>query len=207
MPTITRVTQSFRTFARILVFEARAIRSQLLPLREDCFVPNRQQRLTSKLPVHRVRSDEDWRKLHELDFKIFGALFPDSVPEYFYDYKEATEYLSPFIAQNPQSKIIAYWFIQRTGLHEFYINSIGIPKELRGTKVAHHALMAAQEQLLDLAEKSGVTRLSLHVDINDEKLINRYKKLGFQIKKTDTHETNGHKYFYMEANLKIKNRY
>lgn len=153
-----------------------------------------------QMSIRKVISDEDLRKIYEIDLGAFADISP--VPNDFTSYKHKIASLDSYIVKDNNGRVTGYYQIDPTEEAYIYISSIGIPKELRGTKTSFYTLMAIKDNIKQLAKEKNAKAISLHVDAKNESLVKMYKKFGFEIKHEESnYYTNGNSAYYMEIQL------
>lgn len=173
----------------------------------DCFVtvPKLIKPKTNSinLKVHRAVSDYDISEIHQIDLEAFK--YTDPVPSNLFQYKQTIKELKSYIIKNNSGKTTGYYQTEPVKNGLLYIYSIGIPKELRGTKTSFYTLMKIKESITEIAKAENVQKLGLHVDSKNEPLVKMYKKFGFEVKETEpNYYLNGDSAYYMEAKIEKK---
>lgn len=174
----------------------------------DCFVSTPQSlapniRKPIQLNIKRAVSDYDISAIHQIDLEAFAQ--SDPVPSDLFRYKSSISHLKSYIVKNNSGEVTGYYQTEPVKNGLLYIYSIGIPKNLRGTKTSFHTLMQIKKSIQERAIAENVKTISLHVDSANESLVKMYKKFGFEIKHTEPdYYANRHPAFYMEQKVDNK---
>ena len=153
---------------------------------------------------YRVEKADDaaLREIHKIDSEAFAET--DPVAQRFEDYKADIEEqnLESYVIKDKNGKITGYFQLEPMNGDQLYINSIGVPKELRNTKSSFATLKQIQENIKDIALKNGAKTVALHVDASNKPLVKLYEKFGFKTVDTEqNYFANGDDALYMEANV------
>ncbi len=153
---------------------------------------------------YRVEKADDaaLREIHKIDSEAFAET--DPVAQRFEDYKADIEEqnLESYVIKDKNGKITGYFQLEPMNGDQLYINSIGVPKELRNTKSSFATLKQIQENIKDIALKNGAKTVALHVDASNKPLVKLYEKFGFKTVDTEqNYFANGDDALYMEADV------
>ncbi|NJE31346.1 N-acetyltransferase [Thermococcus sp. 18S1] len=85
---------------------------------------------------------------------------------------------------------------------DYYVSNVAVYPEFRGRKIGKALMLEAER----LAMESGAERIALDVEVDNERAIAIYKKLGYSVEREHSIELEGRAYrFYrMVKNLKVE---
>ena len=104
--------------------------------------------------VQKATTDADLRAVHQIDVEAFAQT--DPVPTDFAEYKSSVEDLTSYVVKNSENKVVGYYQTEPIENASMYVYSIGIPKNLRGTKSSFNTLMAIKDDITKLAQQCRI---------------------------------------------------
>ncbi|MDR1167371.1 MAG: GNAT family N-acetyltransferase [Heliobacteriaceae bacterium] len=149
-------------------------------------------------------TEADLREVHKIDLEAFKDTDPAAADFGQFKAQIEADGLTTYVVKNKEGKVTGYFQIEPiTSYGELYINSIGVPKELRNTRASYDALKQIQEHITQIAKDHNLKKAALHVDAENKVLVKMYEKYGFEIKTTEPgYFENGNDAHYMELDVK-----
>ena len=144
------------------------------------------------------------REIYEIDKEAFADTDPYDSYE---DFKSILQrhQLTTYAIKDSQNNVVGYYQLEPIKDEDLYIDSIGMKPEYRRSRKGYQAIQHAWQEILNKAQENGVKTLSLHVNSENQSLVNMYKSLGFSIKETLTnYYENGAGAYFMEMPLNIE---
>ncbi|MBE7708979.1 MAG: GNAT family N-acetyltransferase [Cyanobacteria bacterium SIG32] len=149
-----------------------------------------------------VNNDEAvLREIYEIDKEAFADTDPYDSYE---DFKSILQrhQLTTYAIKDSQNNVVGYYQLEPIKDEDLYIDSIGMKPEYRRSRKGYQAIQHAWQEILNIAQENSVKTLSLHVNSENQSLVNMYKSLGFSVKETLTnYYENGAGAYFMEMPL------
>ena len=144
------------------------------------------------------------REIYEIDKEAFADTDPYDSYE---DFKSiiSRHNLTTYALKDSNNNTIGYYQLEPIQNDDLYIDSIGMKPEYRRSRKGYQAIQHAWQEILNFAKENNVKTLSLHVNSENQSLVNMYKSLGFSIKETlNNYYENGAGAYFMEMPLNIE---
>ena len=165
---------------------------------------------TETSPIRRPKveikqaTEKDLKEIQKIDLEAFEGRY--EIESDFDAYKADLESqgVTTYTMKAEDGSIIGYYQLEPVKNGELYVYSLGIKKELRGTKTSYIAIKQMQETITKLAQEQNLDKITLDVDSSKPELVKLYKKFGFEITGEDSRSEVGHEFldYRMTADVK-----
>ncbi len=92
---------------------------------------------------------------------------------------------------------VGFYSLSLKNNETLYVNDVDLAPKYRNTRTGKDIIITCWDNINKLAKENKCSKIGLHVDADKKYLVNLYKKLGFEINKTDKYST-GKTAYYME---------